>query len=55
MKSIPAKDENCDKSRVKDTHEPFKDSNEKIEDAIVSLKENYGRGRASLSKTYFSL
>ena len=36
------------KGGVEDTHEPFEDSNGKIEDTTVNLNENEGRGRFSL-------
>ena len=35
---------------IEDTRETFEDSNRKIEDAIVNLNKNKGRGKASLSR-----
>lgn len=41
-------DEDGVEGGVKDTNKPFEDSKRKVEDAIVSLNKNEGRGRAFL-------
>ncbi|KAJ8432299.1 hypothetical protein Cgig2_019228 [Carnegiea gigantea] len=51
-KRVPTKVEEVEdgvKGEFEDTHDPFEDSKERFEDAIVSLKEDGGGSRVSIS------